>query len=241
MLRIKPGIDYRQLQQTTELRQPWHIPSSGAAGEAEELANALKGFSKGANHVADTLNTQAGKAAGSAAGTDTANFQPKTGLAAVTAYGASYNAAAHVSYVANTQTSIETAIDQAEQAYPHDPIAYAAQVQKVRDATLAQTPSLYQPEVQTMFDRRIEAGHNRIAEATIKQSQQDAVAAYTGTEETRIKSAVRTAADLPDDKATATIQQALHDNATMADGLVASGAISKALAATCLRPSSKTR
>ena len=223
----RPGIDYRQLQQTTELRQPWHIPSSGAAGEAEELANALKGFSKGAEHVGDTLNIAAGKAAGAAAGTDTANFQPKTGLAAVTAFGASYNAAAHVTYVANTQTAIEQSIDQAEQANPHDPIAFQAQVQAARDATLKQTPSLYQPEVQTMFDRRIEAGHNRIAEATIKQSQQDGVASYTGTEETRIKSAVRTAADLPDDKATATIQQALHDNATMADGLVASGAISK--------------
>ena len=89
----RPGIDYRQLQQTTELRQPWHIPSSGAAGE--ELANALKGFSKGAEHVGDTLNTQAGKAAGSAAGTDTANFQPKTVDSPLSPLmAASYNAAA---------------------------------------------------------------------------------------------------------------------------------------------------
>lgn len=224
---IRPGVDYRQVQQPTELRQPWHIPSSGAAQEAEDLAHALNTFSKGANHVGDILNTNAGKAAGATAGIDTANFQPKTGLAAVTAYGASYNAAAHVTYVASTQTAIEQSIDQAEQAHPHDPIAFQTQVQAARDATLKQTPTLYQPEVQTMFDRRIEAGHNRIAEATIKQTQADGVASYTGTEETRIKTAVRTAADLPDDKAAATIQQALHDNATMADGLVASGAISK--------------
>lgn len=228
----RPGTDYRQVQQPFELRQPWHIPSSGAAGEADELAHALKGFSKEAGGIGDKFNAQAGKAAGAAAGANLGTFQPKTGLAAVTAYGANFNAAAHVAYVANTQTSIESAIDQAEQAYPHDPIAFQAHVQQVRDATLKETPSLYQPEVQTMFDRRIEAGHNRIAEATIKQGQQDGVAAYTGTAESRMKTAVRTAADLPDDKATATIQQALHDNATMADGLVASGAISKERAET---------
>jgi hypothetical protein len=229
---IAPGIDYRRIQQPTELRQPWHIPSSGAANEAEDLAHALKTFGQGATHVGDTLNASAGKAAGAAAGADLSTFQPKTGLAAVTAYGANFNAAAHVAYVANTQTSIETAIDQAEQAYPHDPIAFQAHVQQVRDQTLKETPSLYQPEVQTMFDRRIEAGHNRIAEATIRQGQQDGVAAYTGTMESRLKTAVRTAADLPDDKAAATIQQALHDNATMVDGLVSSGAISKERAAT---------
>ncbi len=228
---IRPGVDYRQVQQPYELRQPWHIPVSGAETEAQELAHALKGFGKEATGIGDKLNAKAGSEAGRAAGLDP-GFQPKTGLAAVTAFGANYNAAAHVSYVANTQTSIESAIDQAEQAYPHDPLAFAAHVQQVRDATLKETPALYQPEVQTMFDRRIEAGHNRIAEATIKQGQQDGVAAYTGTMESRLRTAVRTAADLPSDKATATIQQAMHDNATMADGLVASGAISKERAET---------
>src|ERR1035437_4578618 len=225
------GVDYRQLQQTTEMRQPWHIPVSGRAAEAEELANAFKGFSKGASHVGDILSGNAGKAAGSQAGLDP-GFQPKTGLAAVTAFGASYNAAAHVTYVANTQTSIEATINQAEQDNPHDPIAFQQQVQAARAATLKETPSLYQPEVQTMFDRRIEAGHNRIAEATIKQGVQDGIAAYTGTVESRIKTAIRTAADLPADKATATIQQAIHDNATMIDGLVSPQGISKERAVT---------
>jgi hypothetical protein len=225
------GVDYRQLQQTTEMRQPWHIPVSGRAAEAEELANAFKGFSKGASHVGDILSGNAGKAAGSQAGLDP-GFQPKTGLAAVTAFGASYNAAAHVTYVANTQTSIEATINQAEQDNPHDPIAFQQQVQAARAATLKETPSLYQPEVQTMFDRRIEAGHNRIAEATIKQGVQDGIAAYTGTVESRIKTAIRTAADLPADKASATIQQAMHDNSTMIDGLVSPQGISKERAVT---------
>src|ERR1035437_3174739 len=225
------GVDYRQLQQTTEMRQPWHIPVSGRAAEAEELANAFKGFSKGASHVGDILSGNAGKAAGSQAGLDP-GFQPKTGLAAVTAFGASYNAAAHVTYVANTQTSIEATINQAEQDNPHDPIAFQQQVQAARAATLKETPSLYQPEVQTMFDRRIEAGHNRIAEATIKQGVQDGIAAYTGTVESRIKTAIRTAADLPAHKASATIQQAMHDNSTMIDGLVSPQGISKERAVT---------
>ena len=227
----KQGIDYRQLQQQTELVQPWHIPASGAASEAEELAHTLKTFGKVTGDIGAKLNAQAGKAAGAQAGLDP-GFQPKTGLAAITAYGTNYNAAAHVVYAANTQTSIEDSIDQAEQAFPHDPIGFQAHVQQVRDATLKQTPALYQPEVQTMFDRRIEAGHNRIAEATIRQGQQDGVAAYTGTVDSRLKTAVRTAADLPDDKAAATIQQAMHDNSMMVDGLVASNAISKERAET---------
>lgn len=225
---VRPGIDYRQIQQPYELRQPWHIPTSGAAAESEELANALKSFGKTAQHFGDAYEATKGKAAGAAAGLDLEHFQPKTGLAAMSAFGASYNAAAHVTYVANTQTAIEQSIDTAEQQNPHDPIAFQAQVQAAREATLKQTPDLYKPEVQTLFDRRIEAGHNRIAEATIKQTQQDGVSAYTGTLESRIKTAVRTAADLPDDKATATIQQATYDNTKMVDALVTSGAISKA-------------
>jgi hypothetical protein len=220
------GIDYRRVQQPTEMRQPWHIPVSGAAAEADELSKSLKDFGKGFGELGDKMNLQAGKEAGARAGLDP-GFQPRTGLAALTAFGAGYNASAHVVYVANTQTSIESSIDAAEQAFPHDPIGFQNQVQQARKATLAETPALYQPEVQTMFDRRIEAGHNRIAEATIKQGQQDGVAAYTGTLESRIKNAVRTAADLPNDKSAATIQKAAYDNATMADALVASNAISK--------------
>jgi hypothetical protein len=223
---VKPGIDYRQIQQPTELRQPWHIPASGAATEAEELAHALGTFSRTTGALGEKINAQEGKAAGAQAGLSN-QFQPKTGLAAITTFGQNYNAAAHVEYVANTQTSIETAIDAAEQAYPRDPVAFQNEVQAVKDATLKETPALYAPEIQTMFDRRIEAGRNRIQDQATKLGQEDAVAAYTGTQKTRFTTAVRTAADLPEDKASATIQQAVHDDNMMVDGLVSGGAISK--------------
>src|ERR1035437_531224 len=93
------GVDYRQLQQTTEMRQPWHIPVSGRAAEAEELANAFKGFSKGASHVSDIFSANKSKAEGAQAGLSS-TFQPKTGLSAVTASGASYTAAPHAACVA---------------------------------------------------------------------------------------------------------------------------------------------
>ncbi len=223
---IKPGIDYRQTTQPYEMRQPWHLPSSGAASEAEELAHALKGFSAETGAIGSRLNAKAGAEAGAQEALSS-TFQPKTGLAAITAFGQNYNAAAHVEYVANTQTSIATAIDASEQAYPRDPIAFQNQVQAIKAATLKETPALYQPEVQTMFDRHIEAARNRIQDQTTKGQQEDAVAAYTGTQASRFKAAVRTAADLPADKSSATIQQAVHDDATMVDGLVSSGAISK--------------
>lgn len=223
---IRPGVDYRQVQQATDLIQPWHIPQSGKEQEFASLSQAFKDFSNDAATVGQHFSKQEGTAAGAAAGMDP-GFTPKTGLAAVTTSGEAFNAAAHVTYVANTQTSIEAAVASAEEANPRDPIAYQQQVQAARDATLKQTPALYQPEVQTMFDRRITAGQARINEATINGNKADAEYAFTSTLTPRLKDAVRTAQELPADQQGAVMQQFVHDTGTMVDGLVTSGAWSQ--------------
>ena len=236
---VSPGVDYRRIQLQTAMIQPWHIPESGAAREADALSQALKDFSTKASDIGDIVGKKEGVAAGAAAGV-TPGFTPKTGLAAMTSFGESYNAAAHVTYVNQTQSVIEDAINGAEQANPRDPAAFQAQVQAIKQKTLEQTPNLYAPEVSNMFDRRIAAGNNRIAEQTIRGTQEDALASYTTTLKSRMTTAVRTAGDLPAADATATIQQAVHDNKTQLDALVASHTISQARADTLQEDATNT-
>jgi hypothetical protein len=224
---VSPGIDYRRLQPQTELMAPWRIPYSGKEQEAEALSQAFKAFSKGANTLGEEVGKQQGKEAGAAAGVSDA-FQPKTGLAALTAYGDAFNAAAHVTYVTKAQTNAELAVAAAEEAHPRDPVAYSQQVAAVKEGILKQTPALYAPEMSNMLDRRAAAGYIRVSEQTIKGNQADAKQGYEETIETRLQAAVRTAADLPQDQATATIQQAIHDDKTMRDALVQSGVYSQA-------------
>ncbi len=228
---VKPGIDYRQVQQPVEMVKPWHLPNSGAASAAEELAHALKSFSNTAGGIGRQLSTQEGKAAGQKAGMNP-DFHPLEGFSAVTARGQAYNAAGQVAYFANTQTAAETAIDASEQAYPHDPAGFQTQVQAIKDATLKEVPPLYQPEIQTMFDRRIEAGRARIQEQATKQAQADDANAYTSTQPERFRTAVRDAADLPQEKSDALITRTLQTDSLMLDHLVSTGTISKERAET---------
>src|SRR6266702_1292999 len=106
------GLDYRQAQRPTEMLSPRHMPDSGAASVAEELAGALKGFANKASDLGTKLNVQVGSQAGAQAGLDP-GFQPKTGLAAITASGAAYNAAAAVSFKAQSETHAITSIEAA--------------------------------------------------------------------------------------------------------------------------------
>src|ERR1700686_1813461 len=78
------GTDYRRLQSPIQIDT--NLPDSGAASRAEALANTFKEFAGTASAVGNKLNTLAGSQAGAAAGQDP-NFAPKTGLAAITAYG----------------------------------------------------------------------------------------------------------------------------------------------------------
>ena len=222
----RPGVDYRQLQQPTELIQPWHIPQSGREQEADALSRAFEGFGKEAQGWGSKMAAQAGKNAGADAGTQP-GFNPKTGLAALTPYGEGFNAAAHVTYTSQSEVNVENAVSQAEITNPRDPGAYMQHAIAARDATLKETPPLYQPEVLTMFNRRIAAGQARINEQTVKGNQADAQAAYTDTLQPRLDAATRTASDLPAGQATATMQQFLYDDKLKRQGLVSSGAWSQ--------------
>lgn len=223
---INPGKDYRQVQQQFEMRQPWHVPESGAAGVANELALSLKDFGQKTGTVAGKLNSQGGQAAG-AADAMNGTFQPKTALSGMTAFGQGYNTAGHTTYLSQSQISIITANDAAEQAYPHDPAGYQTQMQAIKDATLKQTPDLYKPEISNQFDSHIAAGSNRIQEAAIKQGQEDATFAYGSAQPLIIRSAVRDAQSLPQDQQAARIQQTVEQENAKIDNLHANGAISQ--------------
>ena len=223
---VKPGIDYRQVQQPVEMVKPWHLPNSGAASAAEELAHALKSFSNTAGGIRRQLSAQAGEEAGR---NDAMNgtFTPKTGLSGITAFGQNYNTSGHTTYLSQTQVSIITANDAAEQAYAHDPAGYQAQMQAIKEQTLKQTPDMYKPEVAIQFDSHIAAGSNRIQEAAIKQGQEDAAFAYSSAQPLIIKSAVRDAQSLPQNQQAARIQQTVEQENAKIDNLRANGVISQ--------------
>src|ERR1700679_3134534 len=101
-----PAPTYRQVQSPTEMLSARCLPDSGAANRAEALANTFKEFSNTSAEIGNKLNTLAGSQAGAAAGMDP-HFAPKTGLAAITAYGSAYAAAAHVSYTNAQHTAME--------------------------------------------------------------------------------------------------------------------------------------
>ena len=219
---IKPGIDYRQIQRPTELLQPRFIPKSGADELANELSSALKGIQHTANSIAEPLYKQQGQAEGAAAGQQP-GFTPKSGLAAITAYGEGYNQAGHVTYVASAQTALDGALDQAEQANIHNPQGFAAAAQAIRENTLKQTPDLYQPEILDRANAQIQARSNRISEGTTRFLQDQDEAAYSESRPARISTAIKTASNLPAEQATAVVQQEQANDQAMRQALVASG------------------
>lgn len=223
---VRPGIDYRQIVQPYEMKQPWHIPPSGAAEEAGELSRAFEQFSRAASGLGSTLANKQAKIEGTAAGNQP-GFQPKTGIAALTEAGQVYNAAAGISYINSAQSSIEQQIAQAEIANPRDPVAFAQHAQAIRDETLKQTPQLYAPEIQNYLDKRIAAGNIRVAEQTMLANQRDAEWSYSGTRVARLQAAVETAGKLGGQAGQEVIHQFVAQDTAQRQALVHSGAWSQ--------------
>jgi hypothetical protein len=217
-------LDYRSLQAPAQVLEQRQIPDNGAASRAEALSRAFADFGSEAGNVARKLNTQAGAQAGAAAGLDPM-FAPKTGLASITAYGGAYNAAAHVSYVNNTQASIEDQLSKAEAANQGNPQGFAESAQAIHDAVVKEAPPMYQPEISNMISLRTVAGMTRTREQAIQTARSDAFESYTSTVNGRQSAALETAATLPDDKAQVVIQNTLQENRTQLDALVAARAI----------------
>ena len=219
---VKPGTDYRSVQRPTEMVQPRYIPKSGADEVANDLSAALKGFQHSANDIAEPLYKQQGQLEGAAAGQGP-GFTPKSGLAATTAYGQGYNQAGHVTYVASSQLAVDKALDDAQVANQHNPQGFAAAAQAISDNTLKNTPAAYQPEMIDRIGTQVQARANKIGEDTLRFHQDNDEAAYVASRPARISTAIKTAANLPADQATAVIQQEKANDEAMRQALVGSG------------------
>lgn len=219
---VKPGTDYRSVQRPTEMVQPRYIPKSGADEVANALSAALKGFQHSANDIAEPLYKQQGQLEGAAAGQEP-GFTPKSGLAAITAYGQGYNQAGHVTYVASAQLAVDKALDDAQVANQHNPQGFAAAAQAISDNTLKNTPAAYQPEMIDRIGTQVQARANKIGEDTLRFHQDNDEAAYIESRPSRIQTAIKTASNLPADQATAVIQQEKANDEAMRQALVGSG------------------
>ena len=220
----RDAIDYRRLQQPEEGIPLYRLANSGAAARAQELGRVFKEFGEQASSLSDKLATAQGARQGTAAGLDP-NFKPKTGLEAVTAYGSAYDAAAHVSYVNGTHAQMENAFSQIEQDTAGDPVAFQTRAQAVADGIVKGAPDLYKPEIQNAAALRMQAGLTRTREQAIQTARSDAFESYTSTTDSRISSALSTAATLPAPQQAALVQKTIADNRTQLDALVQARAI----------------
>ncbi len=221
--------DYRSVKQTEELpvrqiNMAANEMADAHGAVARELAHVFREGSSAVSAYLDPIMKKAGEAAGTQAGMDP-NFKPMTGLAAVSAYGNAYDAAAHVSYVNSTKSQIETQLTKAEQDSEGDPIAFQKQATAITDAIVKQAPLLYRPEIQNEMALRTAAGVARTREQAIRTAQSDAFASYTDSVDSRIDSALQTASTLPDSAQSALVQSTVAGNQTQIDALVKARAV----------------
>lgn len=217
------GPDYRQLERPAEGISAYHLHADTGMAAAE-LSRVFKNFESGGINLQDKIQSKLGQQEGAQAGMDP-NFQPKTGLASITAYGSAYDAAAHVSYVNGTHVQIESALSKAEQDNAGDPVGFQQHAQAVGDAILKQAPVMYKPEIANALALRTAAGVSRTREQAIQTARSDAFESYTSSVDSRIDSTLQTAATMPHEQQGALLQQALTDDQTQRDALVKARAI----------------
>lgn len=216
------GPDYRALQAPAVVNT--NLPDNGAAERAAAMGRAFREFGDVSAKVGNQLMSQAGREAGAKAGLDP-NFQPKTGLASITAYGSAYDAAAHVSYINGTQAQVENALSTAEQDAAGDPVAFQTRAAAIGEAIVKQAPDMYKPELTNMIALRMQAGMTRTRAQAIQTARSDAYESYTSTTGSRIDTALQTASTLPGDQQAALVQKTIEDNRTQLDALVQARAI----------------
>lgn len=215
------SIDYRQIQGPASLIGPKDIPDNGAATAAESLASAFKDFGDKAFDVGSQIRTTQGKQDGAAS-----DGTPKTGLSALTIYGQNYNAAAHVTYLTNTQNDVDRQMNQAEIDNQGDPAGFQTTADAIKSATVKAAPIQYAPEIGQLIDSRTVAGMNRVSQQNAADTKSDALAAYTASVDGRIANTLQTVASLPnDDHARQVTQDLFDDNKNKLDALVTSHAI----------------
>ena len=225
------GTDYRQIQAPAQGIEPWRLPNDGAAGRAEALGNAFKTFAGIGTTVYNKLQTKAGAAEGAAAGMDP-NFKPKTGLQAITAYGQAYDAAAHQTYVTQSQLSLEQHLTEIEQKNLGNPDAFHQQASAAVQGAFKGMDPLYVPEMTNWANARIQAGFNRQSNQKSDDVRNQALATYQSATPDLITSALHTAAALPKEQGDAVITKLVSDDQDRLGALVASRTITPEQAVT---------
>lgn len=225
-------IDYRQIERPIEGITPYHLQHSGGAEHAEALQKVFREFGGAANAFAEQSAKKAGVAAGAAAGASpTGDGSQKTGLAALTTYGSSYNAAVQVAYLSRTKDNLATHIEQIRQDNEGDPATFEVAARAAAAAALKEAPNAYKPELEIDLNHMINAGIVRTREQQIQSARSEALSSYTDNRESRIQTLVKTSSALRGDEQSAVLTNALADDKSRLDALVKARAITPERAA----------
>lgn len=214
--------DYRQLQDPAKVRTD--LPDNGAASRAAALGSLFKEFENVSANVYDKFATEAGRQAGAEAGV-AGNGAPKTGLQSITAYGQSYNAAVHATYVTQSQLSLEKSLTDIESDTQGDPAAFQMRASGLVQSALKSIDPRYQPEMTNWATARIQAGLNRQNQQKADDVRNTALATYQSATPDLITGALHTAAALPAAEGDAVIAKLVGDDKDKLDALVASRTI----------------
>jgi len=221
--------DYRQLQNPAEVDVRGIDRAASAAGDegarhAAALENVFRQFEGTAVDALHGMAIHNGQVAGGQAGLDP-NFKPKTGLQAVTAYGQSYNAAAHQTYITSSQLSLEKQLTDIEGQNQGNPDGFQNAASAAVQGSLKNMDPLYVPEMTNWAQSRIQAGVNRQSQQKAEDVRNTALATYQSSQPDLITGALHTAAALPGVAGEQVISKLIGDDQDKLNALVASRTI----------------
>lgn len=234
-----PGVrapDYRQVQAPEEIdtRGFDRVASSAgdeAAARAHALGSIFKNFEGMSNNLGAKLASQAGTKAGAQAGVD-GNGRPISGLAAVTPYAQSYNAAVHQTYITKTQLGLEQSLATIESDTQGNPDAFQARAGAAVQGALKDMDPTYVPDMANWAQARIQAGYNRQSQQKAEDVRNEALATYQSSTPDLITGALQTAGALPGPRGDAVITKLVSDDQDRLSALVASRTITPEQAVT---------
>lgn len=213
-----PPTRYRQIVSPVGLDEM--NQKTGGVQAARELSDAFASFSRLGMEAGGVLRAQQGASEGEAAGAAGAP-RTRTGLGAITKYGAAYNSAAEAAYSSKIQTDIAAEFTKLEQDYESNLVGYNAVAKGYAEKLLQDVPPEYRVRVQQAVTARHAAGAARVRDQQIAFEREANRAAVLEGMDARANLAVAGAIHLPREEGDAALEAALEDNRLQLDALVA--------------------
>jgi hypothetical protein len=209
---------YRDLQGPVSLQTG--LVDNSPARAAQSLAQSFSQFETAASSIGGALREQEGAREGEAAGA-AGTPAPRSGVAATTRHGASYNNAAEVSYANKVSVDVAEQLERIEREAETDPILYGEKTKGLLEGTLGDAPPEWRTRLEQHLTPRVLAGAARVARASDTKRKQETLADYLASEPVAISQLVKTVRELPGEAGDAELARVMDERRAQIDALVA--------------------